>query len=178
MWWLYSPCGSRTSEHQECNPPHLQLPANHKISFMINLKLADVRLSGQRSRPYLVEGGCDQHGRSPEELSVDTPGVCVLDKSGPEQISSEKKGENTVLFLHNLTSKLHGKKVVFIPIHNCSAITVRCAQWPSAPGSDQHVQNAFFNFLSFSNVLKATGLFLQQLKRKHHFMLLTHAKWV
>lgn len=88
---------------------------------MVKLKLFDVRLSGgQRSWPYLVEGGCDQHGRSPEELFVDTPGVFILDKPGPAQI--------------------------FFPIHVCSGITVRWGQWPSAPGTDQHEQNAFFIF--------------------------------
>lgn len=147
MWWLYSPCWSRTSEHQECNPPHLWLPADHKISSMIKLKWSDVRLSeGQRSWSYLVEGGCDQHGRSPEELFVDTPGVSILDKPGPTQISNEKDGGNTVLSPHNHIAKLPGKKAVFIHIHVCSDITLRGGQWPSAPGSDQHKQKFQFSF--------------------------------
>lgn len=40
---------------------------------------------GQRS--YLVEGGCDEQGRSPQELFVDAPGVPVLDKPEAAQIS-------------------------------------------------------------------------------------------
>lgn len=60
---------------------------------------------------------------------------------------------------------------VLIRIHVCSDITVRCGQWPSAPGLDQHKQNAFFNFLSFCNVLKATGLFLFQHSKWKHIIL-------
>lgn len=101
---------------------------------------------------------------------MDTPGVCILDKPGPAQISNEEDGVNTVLSSHNHISKLPGKKAVFIRMHVCSAITVRCGQWPLAPGSDHHEQN-IFNFLSFNNVLKARGLFLFQHSTWKHIIL-------
>lgn len=81
-----------------------------------------------------------------------------------------RKMEETLCSLLTTISQNFLAKSLFLSV--CMfEITVRCGQWPSAPGSDQHEQNAFFNIFSFCNVWKATELFLLQHSKWKHIIL-------